>query len=801
MTLGPGLAAKAQQAPSRTLRPASRVADISRAVGGRDAGGLRRLQQTLGNLAMSRMASAEQGALAAIRQSPARPLEPALQRQMEGRFGEDLSSVRVHTDPAACDAVGANAYTIGEHIVFNADAYAPPRQAGQGLLAHELSHVIQQRRGAGPASAGIEGEAAGIGRAAAFGSGPLAVEGRAPVGLARDKIQVPSLLDSSEVDRGGETTVYIEGVAVLRFPTANAGKVMRIIRVNSDEPNTIYILVHATSDSGARVDEAGLTAVGKRHDVKATFDTEIVPYEELDRGARPSLDLSPTSGPPSPKPPPPPAAKDRPPVKKPSSAPADPPELNLPELKPPDLGPLAPTVDAQPLSPSTGPTPTTLQPPTPPPVDLADRLATIRDRLAHWSFNRDGDILDAFKGLSPADFVRLQDELSEDEMNDVFDELSAFMATVVGTYGPIVKGRDKLNENRVAFIKKSRDWGSPKEVLYRWIFASMTLDDIHDVLRQLADAKRLHETVLTVPGLADNLIARGVDESELTEQDTTFLQGVGRGLGHVWSWAWSSTIFADGPSGEFLYMPQNYQELYVNNLSQDFANAMTPTNVVRGALSNVTLGVSDIPFGLYDAGKLTVEAAQDLWNGKTGAATEKLTPIVVMILAAVITHKVAKMGGTPAIRGSTALAPVETALVESKTAAPVLVDTPSVGGGAPEWDVRKVGTTADGADRYIGRHSSGEFVELVVDPRKGTMRATRLATGEVAIYENGEVSRGGLPALTDGDLSIVDPTSAPFGQPPAFAAPDLTSKGAQVAQVAPPLLLEPTLPESPGAAP
>jgi hypothetical protein len=80
--------------------------------------------------------------------SPGQPLESATQAFMEARFGHGFDHVRVHADgPAAksARAVNALAYTVGPHIVFGAERYAPGTAAGRRLLAHELSHVLQQR--------------------------------------------------------------------------------------------------------------------------------------------------------------------------------------------------------------------------------------------------------------------------------------------------------------------------------------------------------------------------------------------------------------------------------------------------------------------------------------------------------------------------------------------------------------------------------------------------------------------------------------------------------------------------------
>jgi len=78
------------------------------------------------------------------------PLDLAARREMESRFGHDFGSVRIHTDAQAAESarsVGALAYTVGSHVVFGASQYAPSTRAGRHLLAHELTHTIQQRSG------------------------------------------------------------------------------------------------------------------------------------------------------------------------------------------------------------------------------------------------------------------------------------------------------------------------------------------------------------------------------------------------------------------------------------------------------------------------------------------------------------------------------------------------------------------------------------------------------------------------------------------------------------------------------
>lgn len=79
--------------------------------------------------------------------SSGRPLEPVLRQDMEQRFGHAFSGVQVHTDSAAEQSardVNANAYTVGNNVVFGAGQFVPETHEGRRLLAHELTHVVQQ---------------------------------------------------------------------------------------------------------------------------------------------------------------------------------------------------------------------------------------------------------------------------------------------------------------------------------------------------------------------------------------------------------------------------------------------------------------------------------------------------------------------------------------------------------------------------------------------------------------------------------------------------------------------------------
>jgi uncharacterized protein DUF4157 len=87
--------------------------------------------------------------------SPGQPLDTATRAFMEPRFRHDFGKVRIHADAKAADsawAVSAGAYAFGKHIAFANGHYAPRTLAGRHLLAHELTHVVQQ-----PSASGLLG--------------------------------------------------------------------------------------------------------------------------------------------------------------------------------------------------------------------------------------------------------------------------------------------------------------------------------------------------------------------------------------------------------------------------------------------------------------------------------------------------------------------------------------------------------------------------------------------------------------------------------------------------------------------
>jgi len=168
------LVATPHRAPKVDTPSAASVARSAEAPGS-DARSMLELQRLAGNASVSRLVAreaapeVEQGdapgdrspVLDIVGRGGGEPLAPDLRSEMEGRLGADFGSVRVHRDAVASEsarAVDANAYTVGNDVVFRSDRWDPASSQGRQTLAHELSHVVQQASGpvdGSPAPGGI----------------------------------------------------------------------------------------------------------------------------------------------------------------------------------------------------------------------------------------------------------------------------------------------------------------------------------------------------------------------------------------------------------------------------------------------------------------------------------------------------------------------------------------------------------------------------------------------------------------------------------------------------------------------
>jgi Domain of unknown function (DUF4157) len=123
--------------------------------------GMLALQRAVGNSGVRGLAEEERSpVLDVVSSGSGQPLEEPVRADMEGRLGHSFSDVRVHTGEAAHNSaasVNAHAYTVGSNIVFQRDKYDPGSDAGRTMIAHELTHVVQQRSGP------VDGTATGTG--------------------------------------------------------------------------------------------------------------------------------------------------------------------------------------------------------------------------------------------------------------------------------------------------------------------------------------------------------------------------------------------------------------------------------------------------------------------------------------------------------------------------------------------------------------------------------------------------------------------------------------------------------------
>jgi hypothetical protein len=104
-----------------------------------DAESVLGLQRSVGNAGVSALLEEERSPVHDVVGSGGRPLEPDVRADMESRLGHDFSDVRVHDDSAAA--------AVGSNVVFQRDRFDPSSHEGRVTLAHELTHVVQQRSG------------------------------------------------------------------------------------------------------------------------------------------------------------------------------------------------------------------------------------------------------------------------------------------------------------------------------------------------------------------------------------------------------------------------------------------------------------------------------------------------------------------------------------------------------------------------------------------------------------------------------------------------------------------------------
>jgi len=219
-----------------------------------------------------------------VLRSPGSGLDADTRAFFEPRFGQDLSGIRVHADARAAEstrAVDALAYTVGSDVVFGNGQYAPQTAAGRHLLAHEITHTLQQERAPhsssdlqiGAASSAAERESEDT--AAAVMSGSTARVMRQELSLARQK--TPAKTPPQAPAKTGTFTVnmtpFVTGVSgTIEFdpdakncPVCKLIRLVQIVRV-FEKPGVDY-----TWTGGEAPREKVKTAENKKKGVKAGY--------------------------------------------------------------------------------------------------------------------------------------------------------------------------------------------------------------------------------------------------------------------------------------------------------------------------------------------------------------------------------------------------------------------------------------------------------------------------------------------------------------------------------------------------
>ncbi|MFY1825796.1 eCIS core domain-containing protein [Myxococcus fulvus] len=203
------------------------------------------------------------------------PLESSARAFFEPRFGHDLGGVRIHTDAkaaASARALQARAYTVGSDIAFQEGAYSPATHAGRRLLAHELTHVLQQTGGRSTSGA----------RLARFATGGLSVSSP---GDASER-EAESMADAVMAD-GATREPGRHGLGVARdFSPAPASKYTVPSPPAPPTPPTTTTSDVPPTQSGTPINKNGLVAAEEGVNLRASPDTGSAPLERLPQNTR-----------------------------------------------------------------------------------------------------------------------------------------------------------------------------------------------------------------------------------------------------------------------------------------------------------------------------------------------------------------------------------------------------------------------------------------------------------------------------------------------------------------------------------
>lgn len=175
-----------------------------------------------------------------------RPLEAPERDFMERRFGRRFSDVRIHTGAEAAhraDGMGAQAFTEGQHIYLGSGAPQPGSDRGRRLLAHELTHVVQQTH-AGPTAPSVQGQSLS----------------RAPAGQAQAKLLATGdkegfknlanavMAGHFEVSVNSDSSIALKALGAKGAPGSTAQALRDVLNtVITDGKTTLVRFIHGAS--------------------------------------------------------------------------------------------------------------------------------------------------------------------------------------------------------------------------------------------------------------------------------------------------------------------------------------------------------------------------------------------------------------------------------------------------------------------------------------------------------------------------------------------------------------------------
>jgi hypothetical protein len=215
-----------------------------------------------------------------VLRSPGQPLAPDILAFFEPRFGHDFGDVRVHTNARAGDsakAVNALAYTAGPNIVLPADSYRPASPDGRKLLAHELTHVVQQSLPPGGGQASEQAAETEANRNAIMSerNNPLAVTNAARGGAIQRQAAGAS---ASPKDAPTDIDKVVRAAERARRDSSNATSMM----INGSE--IVYRLIHEflpdyndkMSGVGYRANVKEVEVQGDKNSISVTVGNDFI---------------------------------------------------------------------------------------------------------------------------------------------------------------------------------------------------------------------------------------------------------------------------------------------------------------------------------------------------------------------------------------------------------------------------------------------------------------------------------------------------------------------------------------------